>query len=152
MSATDAPATSIGFSFDAQFATLPALDDQLGDYGFSPVKSPFIPMYGVRGRAFFDNGAIVGLMADNACAWAGASVVGDVVTGGYTINFLRPALGEGKAWPDQRLCWGEEAIHRAWTSRGLQDRALRMRRLYAPTPVGLLRLPGGPRLIHELAP
>ena len=42
----------------------------------------------------FAHGAIVGLMADNACAWAGASVIGDVVTGGYTINFLRPALGQ----------------------------------------------------------
>ncbi|MEM8723998.1 MAG: PaaI family thioesterase [Pseudomonadota bacterium] len=42
----------------------------------------------------FAHGAIVGLMADNACAWAGASVVGDVVTGGYTVNFLRPAQGQ----------------------------------------------------------
>ncbi|AWW73319.1 hypothetical protein CD351_02630 [Erythrobacter sp. KY5] len=42
----------------------------------------------------FAHGGIVGLMADNACAWAGASLAGDVVTGGYTINFLRPALGE----------------------------------------------------------
>lgn len=42
----------------------------------------------------FAHGAIVGLMADNACAWAGASVLGDVVTGGYTINFLSPAKGE----------------------------------------------------------
>ncbi|MEM7688506.1 MAG: PaaI family thioesterase [Pseudomonadota bacterium] len=42
----------------------------------------------------FAHGAIVGLMADNACAWAGASVAGDVVTGSYTINFLRPAKGE----------------------------------------------------------
>ncbi len=42
----------------------------------------------------FAHGAIVGLMADNACAWAGASTVGDVVTGGYSINFLRPAQGE----------------------------------------------------------
>ena len=41
----------------------------------------------------FAHGAIVGLMADNACAWAGASVLGDVVTGGYTINFLAPATG-----------------------------------------------------------
>ncbi|WOE75604.1 PaaI family thioesterase [Alterisphingorhabdus coralli] len=41
----------------------------------------------------FAHGAIVGLMADNACAWAGASVIGDVVTGGYTINFLNPAIG-----------------------------------------------------------
>ena len=42
----------------------------------------------------YAHGAIVGLMADNACAWAGASVAGDVVTGSYTINFLRPALGQ----------------------------------------------------------
>ena len=41
----------------------------------------------------FAHGAIIGLMADNACAWAAASVAGDVVTGSYTINFLRPALG-----------------------------------------------------------
>ncbi|MDP5103690.1 MAG: PaaI family thioesterase [Erythrobacter sp.] len=41
----------------------------------------------------YAHGAIVGLMADNACAWAGASVAGDVVTGGYTIDFLRPAKG-----------------------------------------------------------
>jgi uncharacterized protein (TIGR00369 family) len=41
----------------------------------------------------FTHGAIVGLMADNACAWAAASVAGDVVTGSYTINFLAPATG-----------------------------------------------------------
>ncbi|WOF43211.1 PaaI family thioesterase [Sphingopyxis indica] len=42
----------------------------------------------------FAHGAIVGLMADNACAWAASSVVGDVVTGSYTINFLAPAQGQ----------------------------------------------------------
>lgn len=42
----------------------------------------------------YAHGAVVGLMADNACAWAAASLVGDVVTGGYTIDFLRPAQGE----------------------------------------------------------
>ncbi|HTI31663.1 MAG TPA: PaaI family thioesterase [Sphingomonas sp.] len=42
----------------------------------------------------FAHGAIVGLMADNACAWAAASVAGDVVTSSYTINFLSPAVGE----------------------------------------------------------
>ncbi len=41
----------------------------------------------------FAHGGIVGLMADNACAWAASSVIGDVVTGGYTINFLAPAHG-----------------------------------------------------------
>jgi uncharacterized protein (TIGR00369 family) len=42
----------------------------------------------------FAHGAIVGLMADNACAWAASSAVGDVVTGNYTINFLAPAKGD----------------------------------------------------------
>lgn len=41
----------------------------------------------------FAHGAIVGLMADNACAWAASTMVGDVVTGSYTINFLAPARG-----------------------------------------------------------
>jgi len=42
----------------------------------------------------YAHGAIVGLMADNACAWAAASTAGDVVTGSYTINFLAPAVGQ----------------------------------------------------------
>lgn len=42
----------------------------------------------------FAHGAIVGLMADNACAWAASSAVGDVVTSSYTINFLAPAKGD----------------------------------------------------------
>ena len=41
----------------------------------------------------FAHGAIIGLMADNACAWAASSVAGDVVTGSYSINFLSPAKG-----------------------------------------------------------
>lgn len=53
-------------------------------------------------------------------------------------------------WPKTPVCWGEEAIHDAWTSRGLQDRALRMRRLYALEPVGVLRLPGGPRVLYRV--
>lgn len=43
----------------------------------------------------FVHGAIIGLMADNACAWAAASVSGDVVTGSYAISFLAPAKGTG---------------------------------------------------------
>ncbi len=41
----------------------------------------------------FAHGAIVGVMADNACAWAACSIVGDVVTGSYTLNFVNPAKG-----------------------------------------------------------
>ncbi|GGI88615.1 hypothetical protein GCM10007973_26220 [Polymorphobacter multimanifer] len=41
----------------------------------------------------YAHGAIVGLMADNACAWAAASLAGDVVTGSYTIHFVAPAKG-----------------------------------------------------------
>ena len=42
----------------------------------------------------FVHGAIVGYMADTVCAWAAASVVGDVVTSEYKLNLLAPALGD----------------------------------------------------------
>jgi len=42
----------------------------------------------------FAHGAIVGYMADTACAWAAASVVGDVVTSEYKLNLLSPAIGQ----------------------------------------------------------
>ena len=54
-------------------------------------------------------------------------------------------------WPEEP-CWGEEAIHRAWTSRSLQDRALRMRVAYGAEPMGIRELPGGPRVYHRLDP
>ena len=42
----------------------------------------------------FVHGAIVGFMADSACAWSAASVLGDVVTSEYKLNLLSPAVGE----------------------------------------------------------
>ncbi len=42
----------------------------------------------------FVHGGIVGALADNTCAWAAATVAGDVVTSSYTLQFLAPAVGE----------------------------------------------------------
>ncbi len=42
----------------------------------------------------FAHGAVVGCVADNACAWAAASVVGDVVTAEYKLHLLAPAIGD----------------------------------------------------------
>jgi uncharacterized protein (TIGR00369 family) len=42
----------------------------------------------------FCHGAVVGFLADSACAWAAASVAGDVVTSEYKINFTAPAIGD----------------------------------------------------------
>jgi len=52
------------------------------------------------------------------------------------------------------VIWGEEFWHRGWSSRGLMDRATRMRTLYKMEPVGAL-VPGGGapvRLFHRLEP
>ncbi|MCB9795301.1 MAG: hypothetical protein H6741_21570 [Alphaproteobacteria bacterium] len=57
-----------------------------------------------------------------------------------------------QGWPEGRLCWGEEAIHHAWTSRGLHDRALRMKQLYEAVPIGITEMEHGPRLVWELHP
>jgi len=48
------------------------------------------------------------------------------------------------------VVWGETAAHRAWGSRGLADRALRMRWLYRMQSVGVRHDPGGPVLLHRL--
>lgn len=42
----------------------------------------------------FAHGGVIGAAADNACAWAAASVAGDVVTSSYTLHLLGPAQGE----------------------------------------------------------
>ena len=39
--------------------------------------------------------------------------------------------------------WGEEFWHRTWNSRGLMDRATRMRTLYSMEPIGAFRPKGG---------
>jgi uncharacterized protein (TIGR00369 family) len=40
------------------------------------------------------HGAVIGAAADNACAWAAASVAGDVVTATLTLHLVAPAKGE----------------------------------------------------------
>jgi uncharacterized protein (TIGR00369 family) len=42
----------------------------------------------------FVHGAVLGFVADSACAWAAGSLAGDVVTSEYTLHFLSPAVGE----------------------------------------------------------
>jgi uncharacterized protein (TIGR00369 family) len=42
----------------------------------------------------FAHGAVVGFMADSACAWAAASVVGNVVTSEYKLNLIAPGIGD----------------------------------------------------------
>lgn len=39
------------------------------------------------------HGAVLGYMADTACSWAAATVVGDVVTSEFKIHLLAPARG-----------------------------------------------------------
>jgi len=42
----------------------------------------------------FLHGGLVGFLADNAAAYAAATVVGDVLSAQYSINFLSPGVGE----------------------------------------------------------
>jgi uncharacterized protein (TIGR00369 family) len=53
-----------------------------------PIRPELTQLHG------FVHGAIVGFAADTACAWAAASLMGNVVTGEYKIHFLQPAQGE----------------------------------------------------------
>lgn len=42
----------------------------------------------------FVHGAVMGFVADSACAWAAGTVAGDVVTAEYKLHFLAPAVGQ----------------------------------------------------------
>jgi uncharacterized protein (TIGR00369 family) len=42
----------------------------------------------------FVHGGVVSYLADNALTYAGGSVLGNVVTSEYKINYVRPAMGE----------------------------------------------------------
>ena len=42
----------------------------------------------------FLHGGLVGFLADNAAAYAAATVVGDVVTSQLSLNFVAPGVGE----------------------------------------------------------
>jgi uncharacterized protein (TIGR00369 family) len=42
----------------------------------------------------FAHGAVIGCIADSACAWAAGSLAGDVVTAAYTLHLLGPGVGE----------------------------------------------------------
>lgn len=42
----------------------------------------------------FLHGGLVGFLADNAAAYAASTVIGDVVTGQFSLNFLAPGVGE----------------------------------------------------------
>jgi uncharacterized protein (TIGR00369 family) len=42
----------------------------------------------------FLHGGLVGFLADNAAAYAAATVVGDVVTSQFSLNFVAPGVGD----------------------------------------------------------
>ena len=42
----------------------------------------------------FVHGAVIGFVADSACAWAAGTLAGDVVTSEYKLHFLAPAVGQ----------------------------------------------------------
>jgi uncharacterized protein (TIGR00369 family) len=42
----------------------------------------------------YAHGAVIGCVADSACAWAAGSVAGDVVTSEYKLHLLAPGVGD----------------------------------------------------------
>lgn len=87
----------------------------------------------------FAHGAIVSVMADNACAWAASSVIGDVVTGSYTLNFLNPAKGSHlRARGNVVKAGKRQAVARAevWSESGSEDPVLAAVATATIIPVG----------------
>jgi uncharacterized protein (TIGR00369 family) len=94
-----APASNAGLSradLEALIERAPYIRDlglRLIDFGagYAEVRSKIEPRF--RQHHGFANGGLVASLADTACAFAGASLAGDVVTVEYKVNFLAPAVG-----------------------------------------------------------
>lgn len=66
----------------------------LTDFGPGRIALEVLPRKELTQHHGFVHGAVVGFMIDSACAWAAASMVGDVVTSEYKVNLLAPAIGD----------------------------------------------------------
>ena len=71
-----------------------SLGVRLARYGKGEVELAVPVTQQLRQHHGFIHGAVIGFAADSACAWSAASVLGDVVTAEYKLNFLAPAVGE----------------------------------------------------------
>ena len=66
----------------------------LTHYSAGSIEMEVVPRKELSQHHGYVHGAVIGFMIDSACAWAAASMVGDVVTSEYKVNMLAPALGE----------------------------------------------------------
>jgi uncharacterized protein (TIGR00369 family) len=73
------------------FAAL--LGAELLDYGDGRAALSVPIVQRVLQHHGFVHGAVIGFLADSACAWAAASIAGDVVTAEYKLNLIAPATG-----------------------------------------------------------
>jgi uncharacterized protein (TIGR00369 family) len=55
-----------------------------------PVRRELLQQHG------FVHGGVISYLADNALTYAGGSLFGDAVTSEFKINYLRPAVGNGR--------------------------------------------------------
>ena len=59
------PAMGLSFAFEPRVGTYTASDELLGDYGFTPVGSAFLPAWGLRGRVFAGSGTFLAMSVTN---------------------------------------------------------------------------------------
>lgn len=74
------------------FAVL--VNAKLDDYGDGHASLSVAMRPELKMHMDFAHGAVVGFLADSACAWAAASVAGNVVTAEYKLNLIAPGVGE----------------------------------------------------------
>lgn len=80
--------------------------------GFAPgrIEMTVLPRRELTQHHGYMHGAVVGFMVDSGCAWAAASMVGDVVTSEYKLNLLAPALGERLVCRSEVLKAGQRQV------------------------------------------
>jgi uncharacterized protein (TIGR00369 family) len=95
------------------------LKGEIDEFGAGKCRLKAFPGAGVRQFLGAVHGGILGAIADDAAAWACASIAGELVTASYAIDIVAPAMGpilvaEGEALKIGRtLCAGRSSVFSA---------------------------------------
>lgn len=98
-----------------------------------PVRPEILQHHG------FVHGGVLGALADTAMAWTAATVAGDVLTSGYTLQLLSPAKGERVIAAGEVLKAGRTNVSvqaRVWSEAADGTRKLVAVALASVSPVG----------------
>jgi hypothetical protein len=83
---------AFSFAFEPRIGSYAALDSKLRGYDFTPVRSPYLSAFGVRGRAWLNNGLLIEMAMTYGIGVAdgGVPTVTTAIDSGAGVGYMAP--------------------------------------------------------------